>query len=206
MRAHGRVVWLSHSAWLRSHRSVTLSRITRFSRTTPRIVAFTPTIVVNLLQYGCTVGAFGNTHDSIAWTEYYTPSGSPFSDMETCQLNDGKPILSHTEAPTPSCVQIIVTVGHSPCEIAHFLDGEAIIIANVPDDNGSGGSNANASPYTFYNQGFSCGAVAGVGSGDNSVYRAKTNDSIEFFQNYVDYNGTRRRRSRRAAWACCRAA
>ncbi len=186
---HGHLVWLSHSAWLRSRGSLTLSRIPRFSRVAPRIVSSQPTITVTGLQFYCDIGDYADfTSDSIAWVESYAPS--LYSDMLTCQTNDGRPVLAHQENPYPSCYNPFAqSVQRSPCEQAHFADGEAIVISNVPDDNGSGGSNANASPYTFYKQGFSCGAVAGVGSDDNTVYRAKTSDSIEFFQNYVDYNG-----------------
>ncbi len=190
MRRHGRVEWFSHSAWLRSHRSVTLSRITRFSRLTPRVVSSTPTITVTSLGQGCDT-LLGNTSDEITWIDNYAPS--LYSDMTTCQGNNGAAVMSHSEYPPKTECSGWSSDWKSQdggaSEQAQFPDGEYIAICNVPDDNGSGGSNANNSPFTFYQQGFSCGAVAGVGPSDNTVYRAKTSDSIEVFQNYVDYNG-----------------
>ncbi len=178
---------------LRSRGSLTLSRATRFGRLGVRAAtASQPTITVKETQFGCAlnvVGVSSTTNDTIAWVENYAPS--LYSDMLTCQGNNGVTGAdAHLEAPNPNCRNPYGQSVHtSPDEQAQFSDGEYILICNTPDDNGSGGSNANNSPYTSYKQGFSCGAVAGVGSDDNTVYRAKTSDSIEFYQNYVDYSG-----------------
>ncbi len=191
-RRHGHLVWYSRSARQRSHRSLTLSRITGFTQRGVRTVTSVPTITVTETGGSCINEPYApNTNDSIAWIESYAPS--LWSDVSTCQLNDGQTTMYHQELPNPvDCYgwkPYWESDNTSPTENAQFPDGEYISICNVPDDNGAGGSNANNSPFTYYNQGFSCGAVAGVGSNDNTVYRAKGNDSIEFFQNYVDYGG-----------------
>ncbi len=192
VRRQGHLVWLSRSAQQWSRRSLTLSRATRFAQHEPRTASSVPTITVTGLGFPCSNPPYSNnTYDTAAWVESYAPS--LYSDMATCQGNDGVAAQSHQELPNPvGCAGwggVWKSQSTSPTENAQFSDGEWIAICNVPDDNGSGGSNANNSPYTFYQQGFRCGAVAGVGSSDSTVYRAKTNDSIELYQNYVDYNG-----------------
>ena len=81
------------------------------------------------------------------------------ADVLTCVGNNGGNTESNAFFPSPSCDNGAPQSDHeSPVILATFVDGEWMALCTVPDDNGSGGSQANDqhAPYVVYQQGFPC--------------------------------------------------
>jgi hypothetical protein len=108
--------------------------------------------------------------------------------------NDGGTTEDNSFFPSPTCdLAGGESVHESPLELARFMDGEVMVLCTVPDDNGSGGSQANGEPtasYVVYQQGFPCQAAVGTGSSGNSAFIAKTKDSLEYSQTYTENGQT----------------
>ena len=113
--------------------------------------------------------------------------------MLSCVGNDGGNTESNAFFPSPTCVNSRGdSVDEAPLEVAKFMDGEWMALCTVPDDSGTGGSEANDqhAPYVVYQQGFPCEAAVGTGSSGNSAFIAKTNDSLEYSQTYNETGQT----------------
>jgi hypothetical protein len=153
------------------------------------IRAFGPTSAPTVTGTGsCTFhGSFDLvTPDGMNYVQSY---GSLFADALSCVGNDGGNTQSNAFFPSPACDNgAPQSVHDSPLEVAKFMDGEWMVLCTVPDDNGSGDSQANDqhAPYVVYQQGFPCQAAVGTGSDGNTPRIVKTNDSLEYQQTYSE--------------------
>lgn len=192
-----RSVWARHA--LVSHsarRSVVLTRgawrsSARSGRSWHTDTTPGPTIAVRGTGHGCGFTMFPAA-DWIQYVESYSADGTTlYNDVTWCAQNQGPGTpQTHTEAQGDSCDNPGgQSVTDSPNEEATFTDGEAILICTIPDDNGSGGSNGEFAPYTFYQQAFTCQATVGVGATDSTPDNIKNKDSIEYYERYTDFDG-----------------
>jgi hypothetical protein len=141
-----------------------------------------PTVVAT--NYSC---AFASTTDTVAYTWNYAPG--LWSDSSMCS---GKGLPSEGMGPFPSNGAYCPTYGDSVADAQGdydgFADAEYEFVCNTPDDNGMGSSNANSVVDTTDSQTFTCQATVGVGPNDQTARTIKNTDSIEFSQNYTNYN------------------
>lgn len=185
---HGRhIVWLSRTHGLAKHRlpTIKLSPDVRLSHGVREFSTFGPTSTPAVTKVGsCTLP----TQSSPDGMDYVQSYGNLFADVLNCVGNTGGNTESNAFFPYPTCTNNFPQSVHSsPAIYATFMDGEAMLLCTVPDDNGSGGSQANSgAPYHVYQQGFGCQAAIGVGSDDNTPYIAKGNDSLEYSQTYTE--------------------
>jgi hypothetical protein len=183
---HGRHIhWFSATHGLAKKRLPTI-KLSRDLGSRLGTRAFGPTTPPNVTGVGtCTFGA-QTTPDGMNYVQSYD---SLFADALSCTGNNGGIAETNSFFPNPTCTNgAPQSVSNSPLEYATFTDGEWMLLCTVPDDNGSGGSQANTegAPYVVYQQGFGCQAAVGVGSDDNTPLIVKNNDSLEYSQTYAE--------------------
>ena len=152
---------------------------------------FGPTSAPTVKGFGTCTYNMQATPDGMNMVQSY---GSLYGDSLLCVGNNGGNVESNAFSPYPTCKNgapqsLQTTSGNSPTEYATFTDGEWMLLCTVPDDNGSGGSQANGEPsavYQVYQQGFTCQAAVGVGSDDNTPSVVTGKDSLEYSQTYTE--------------------
>ena len=101
------------------------------------------------------------TPDGMSYVQSY---GGLSADVMSCVGHDGGNRRA-TVLPEPDLLNNAGahSVDEFPLEVATFMDGEWMALCTVPDDNGTGGSEANTqhAPYVVYQQGFPCEAAVG---------------------------------------------
>jgi hypothetical protein len=190
---HGRhIVWLSKTHGLpRKHLpTIKLSPDVSVSHGLRAHATFGPTSAPTVTGIGdCHFNA-QTSSDGMVYVQSYGPL---YGDVLNCVGNNGGNVESNSYYPAPTCDSPDnQSVKHAPLEYATFADGEWIVLCTVPDDNGSGDSQANddAAPYTVYQQGFGCEAAIGIGLSDGTADAVRTNDSLEYYQQYTESGQT----------------
>jgi hypothetical protein len=187
---HGhRIHWFSKTHGLPKHKLPPIKLSANVKFTHAGIRAFGPTSAPTVTGTGgCNFGVPLVTTDGMAYVQSY---GGLSANVLSCVGNDGGNAESNAFFPSPTCVNNHGdSVDEAPLEVAKFMDGEWMALCTVPDDRGTGGSEANDqhAPYVVYQQGFPCQAAVGVGQDGQTPHIVRTNDSLEYSQTY-DENG-----------------
>lgn len=190
---HGRhITWFSKTHGLPSKHlpPIKLSPDVSLNHGLRAHATFGPTSTPNVTGIGnCNYNA-QTSPDGMAYVQSYGPL---YGDVLNCVGNNGGNTEGNSFYAYPTCHSSDnQSVKYAPLEYASFTDGEWIVLCTVPDDNGSGASQANdqGARYNVYQQGFKCEAAIGTGAGDSTPTAVRTNDSLEYSQTYnEDTNG-----------------
>jgi hypothetical protein len=189
---HGhRIHWYSKTHGLPKKKlpPIKLSANLRFAHAGIRTFSptFGPTSEPTAIGTGpCNFGPTLMTPDGMSYVQDY---GRLAADVMSCVGNNGGIVEANSFFSSPTCTNAgAQSVHSSPLEVATFTDGEWMALCTVPDDNGSGGSQANTQDahYAVYQQGFACQAAVGTGANDNAARIVNTHDSLEYSQKYTE--------------------
>jgi hypothetical protein len=155
------------------------------SAVTPATVKPTYSITATGGECGSFNGFLGN--DSTEYTETYFADGQYLSNY---QLGCVFPTTTSTESVTQESGCGAAAPDSTMGGEAQFEDGEDVLVCGEPDVTSSGNSDANSSSYYEWEYGESCKATVLTGGKGTTLSKLVTNDQVEWYQPYTDYDGT----------------
>ena len=158
--------------------------------TRPAVTPATAKPTVSITNVGISCGSFnsgvGITDDATTYTESYFADGQYLSNYQLgCVFSGGAATESYNSESDCGAVAPDTTMGGE----AQFEDGEDILVCGEPDVTSGGSSDANSSPYYEWEYGNSCKATVLTGAKDTTQSKIVTNDQVEWYQPYSDYDG-----------------